>query len=212
MSPDKHFKGSPPKPQAPTGTQRKILPLVKAKGFEFRILELQSIQKVDGKRGTAIQSTWKVIAVHNTHVAAKNALARIEEDERLFDTERAPITFFCGHVGSLDHKSPKGADPIVLANMRTAFALRNERAAQMPCLKCFSDMGADNAPAQWHALLNAPSEWRAVEALPVCPSCKAKLGDHHAEGCAHSGQVLPSECPGYVESVAREVLEGKVER
>lgn len=76
MSPDKHFKGTPPKPQAPTGTQRKILPLVKANGFEFRILELQSTQKVDGKRGPAIQATWKVIAVHNTHVAAKNALAK----------------------------------------------------------------------------------------------------------------------------------------
>ena len=89
----------------------------------------------------------------------------------------------------------------------------NERATQMPCLKCFAEMVSEDASQKWHALLNAPTEWREVEALPVCPSCKAKLGDHHVhEGCTHSGQVLPSECPGYVERVAREVLAGKVEQ
>ncbi len=30
---------------------------------------------------------------------------------------------------------------------------------------------------------------------PSCPTCKAKLGDHHASTCSAGwGQVLPSEC------------------
>lgn len=190
---------------------RKIKPLVKARGFEFQICELLSTQKVEGKRGgTAIESRWKVIGVFNTHVGAKNALAKLEEDERLFDTERADVLFFCGHAGSLDHKAPKAAGPDQLASLRTAFALRNERATQMPCLKCFNEMGIADGVAKWHALLNAPNKWREVEALPVCPTCKAKLGEHHVSTCsAGSGQVLPSECPGYVEGVAREVLEAR---
>lgn len=193
---------------------RKISPIVKARGFEFRICELLSTQKVEGKRGgTAVEQRWKIIGVFDTHVGAKNALAKLEEDERLFDTERATVKFFCGHVGDLDHKLPKAAGPDAAASLRTAFALRNERATQMPCLKCFNEMGIADGVAKWHALLNAPNEWREVEALPECPTCKGKLGEHHAQGCtAHSGQVLPSECPGYVESVTREVLAARASR
>lgn len=44
-------------------------------------------------------------------------------------------------------------------------------------------------------------------AAPSCPTCKAKLGDHHASTCsAGRGQVLPSEIPGYVESIAASVV------
>lgn len=37
--------------------------------------------------------------------------------------------------------------------------------------------------------------------LATCPHCKAKISEHHAPTCKHWGQVLPSECPGYIESV-----------
>ena len=39
--------------------------------------------------------------------------------------------------------------------------------------------------------------------IPACPHCKAKLLEHHAADCRHWGQVLPSEVPGYIESVLR---------
>lgn len=47
--------------------------------------------------------------------------------------------------------------------------------------------------------------------IPSCPLCKAKLTEHHAASCKHWGQVLPSEIPGYLESVLAELLlKGKI--
>ena len=45
---------------------------------------------------------------------------------------------------------------------------------------------------------------------PSCPTCKAKLGEHHASTCSAGwGQVLPSEIPGYIESIAAKVTAAK---
>lgn len=44
-----------------------------------------------------------------------------------------------------------------------------------------------------------------AERKPACPGCGARLLEHHAKSCKHWGQVLPSEVPGFIESVVAEM-------
>lgn len=164
------------KPEPPP--LRKIVPQVKHSSFEFQIRELLSSQKVDGKRGgVAIQNQWKILGVFKTHVAAKNALAAIEYEEKHFDVEAHEITHLCGHPGTLRHRIKKEASVLDRAGLQAhVFPLIDERARGMPCLKCFCDMAASgeksaivNAPQKWHALLNAPLE-HAQTGEPIDPT------------------------------------------
>lgn len=63
--------------------------------------------------------------------------------------------------------------------------------------------------SHWYALANELGAL-AASALdahrPKCVACHAPLGEHHAALCHFEGQVLPSEIPGYVESIAAEVM------
>lgn len=47
----------------------------------------------------------------------------------------------------------------------------------------------------------------AAADLGRCGTCQEKLGDHHKKSCAHWGQVLPSECPGYLDSIVNGLKE-----
>ena len=50
-----------------------------------------------------------------------------------------------------------------------------------------------------------------MRVTPACPVCNQKLGSHHTAACHYWGQVLPSECPGYIESILKE-LYGQVKK
>lgn len=53
--------------------------------------------------------------------------------------------------------------------------------------------------------MSTPKE--ALEQLGQCVICDRTIGSHHADGCKHWGQVLPSECrPGFLQSAINEVL------
>ncbi len=41
--------------------------------------------------------------------------------------------------------------------------------------------------------------------IPKCGVCGRQLGEHHTATCKHWGQVVPSECPGAIESAIETV-------